>query len=790
MRYSDSDEPTKDEPSDAHVELALHLSQQQYTGRFGDPRAQIRRFIGDHYLAINANARVGSGSESLIYDRRKQPSEEGVEDELHGKADTDFRWWSLLENPSPWGTQQQLLWEVIQQLGIHGDAMVWNVPNGFGKTIWRIPIPMSLVTPLHPGYRRDMPYGGIRVNTLQWIGRNFSHPLAGVARQDGRFSFREIPIDRITLVAFPHPEARGDGYSPITAMERWAQILEGSEKAQANQYELGPNRKVMIPYSGTNPHPTTAELDAEQRKWERRWKDTDAGVIIVPPGTIEQGAQEITMDPETMQYGQTGEQYGRLIRAGHGVNDAVAGLVDGMTYGSVAAAMQAYVSNVLQPVLNLIAAEDTAAMKREEGPAFYIHHRAPKPHDPELEQRDKELELQKAQIAKDLPFVRVNQILKMLGLPKLPGMEGEIFMQDVNASQQQQAPPQKIPGQPTQGVANEVAQEVESKTPEMPRIMEAEKAQVKSLVRMENVQDEPAPVIAFDLDGTLAEYADYVPGVIGEPRREMIELAKLLHEAGVNIVVYTSRDEDEAVSTWLDIHGVPYCGINENIYAGPTASSKMLFDVLIDDRTISARTTEGIILQGVIAHLGSEEWAKRIGEAAKARKFNKRYGYLCVPITGKFGQKIKQLQGKINPDHLSGKGLEDELHITVLYGMVGGYEADIAKILSQVHQPQIVLNRALSVFGAGGPHDGATGEVAVVVELTGESLHSLHKICERSFAHIDSFPTYRPHITLGYIGEEYADHYRGMTCAGGGTKVDRLIYKHPGQPDLTIPLRG
>ena len=85
-----------------------------------------------------------------------------------------------------------------------------------------------------------------------------------------------------------------------------------------------------------------------------------------------------------MQYLQVAETFGPGTLAMHGVSKSVVGLQDGMTYGSIAAANNAFIEFTVQPVLNLLADEETSTVKAEEGPAFTVGLEADRAHDPEL----------------------------------------------------------------------------------------------------------------------------------------------------------------------------------------------------------------------------------------------------------------------------------------------------------------------------------------------------------------------------------------------------------------------
>ena len=803
MRYGDSEQEDKDDISDEQTELALSLSQQNFSGQGGNPRDEVDSLVGANYIAVHHKATVASGCEVVIRDKRVEPDDDDDDKAKHGKADPDFRWWNLLEEPNPWQTQKQMVYEIVQQLSVHGMSLVWNVKNGWGKTKWRMVLPRSLVTPFGPGRRSDMPYGGVHVNPNQWNG-GYGSILGRVFNSHG-WRERDVSFSDITFTAFPHPVLRGDGYSPATAMGRWLDIVARSEGEQINQLGRGSSRRILIPYDGPEQNPTTAQLNACQRKYEARFNNPESNVIVVPPGT---DPAQVDIDPETMRYIETGESMNRWILGLQGVSESII-MGDKATYGANAANHQAFSANVIQPLLDLIAAEDSATIKKEEGRAFYVQYYSPKVTDDELDDRRAERDLQKAQFISTLPYVKVNQVLTMLGLPKEEGAGGEKYIGEIEEQTgggggaqggggrggfgggQPPMPPQQPGGSgPMLPPGAQSPEGLDSDEKAVTRYESKTKSMFRESAMVVSDHGEHAPVIAFDLDGTLAHPTpQFVPGLIGEPIDEMIELTRLVRQAGCNVVVYTARNEDSAVAKWLDESGVPWCGINENPYVGPTTGgAKMLFDVLIDDRVTTARTTEGIILKGIVEHLHPEWGAKVVAQMQQSR-LSDRSGRLFAPITGKLAAAIRDIQETIDVSHLAGPGLESEPRISILEGMVGGYELDLPRILSQVKRPAFRLQPRTSVISHESHHEARHGQVAVVVELDGEELLSLHSVASRSFAHYSGGGNFAPHITLGYVREEFQGHYFDKPVKRSTGHVGSLVYRHQSSPDLVIPLR-
>jgi len=94
--------------------------------------------------------------------------------------------------------------------------------------------------------------------------------------------------------------------------------------------------------------------------------------------------------------------------------------------------------------------------------------------------------------------------------------------------------------------------------------------------------------VAVDLDGTLAEEKQpHDPDFIGLPRRGAKKWMKLLHEAGVRIIIFTVRNNPKLIETWMEEHGIPFDHINENPDQPPGSSGKVMADVYWDNRAFN-----------------------------------------------------------------------------------------------------------------------------------------------------------------------------------------------------------
>lgn len=787
MHYRDQTPQTgndKSGVSDDQALLAMSLSQQQYTGRGGNHSKEVEQFRGWNYIGITPICKMASRAKVHIYDDRIDVEEHLEDADVPGGiADPDFRWWKLFRRPSPWQTGRQLRYEAVQQLHIHGMAMIWNVKNGFGKTVARIPLPMALLQPLAPGFHKEMPDGGVRVQDLQWISRAMSLPSKLKQSHFHYMANRTISISDITLYAYPHPILRGDGYSPGTAGKSWLELIDAAETSQAEHYERGPTTKVLV----TPPSDTmtdNAALNGWQRKIDQRIRESDSGVIAIPHGQT----SSITVDPDAMAYGEAAQTYGPPVLALHGTNKAAAGLNDSMTYGSVAASMDFFGSVTVQSDLDLMADEDTATVQMEEGPAFTVGYDAPSYKDPELSEQ---------QISTDIAAgsITIGEVRKARGRKPFGDARDDLpagsdaakqwvtpdAKEEVEAASLQPAggvpmgggppTPKTDPTQP-QGKLGAPAGDIGSSAP-----------QKKSMLAI-SPASQPSPVIAVDLDGTLAVYDVFDEHSIGEPISESVEAVRLLSSAGMTIVIYTSRDNDSLVARWLHEHDIPFDAINANPWAS-SGDAKMMADVYLDDRAVSARSPSAAMLSDVLDRFTGTAWEQRIRSQIKRMHWDRKYSFLFLPVRDELAAHCRRAAGEIDAAHLTENGIEAELHITVLPQILPTSSFDFTDRMGLLSRPQFTLADHLTVFSG---KDG----FAVVIEATGPDMFRLRDNAEACFPHVKSeHPSYRPHVTLAYIQEQYASKYdrkpTGLPEVSASAAL--LTLRHPTEPDVILPLR-
>lgn len=132
------------------------------------------------------------------------------------------------------------------------------------------------------------------------------------------------------------------------------------------------------------------------------------------------------------------------------------------------------------------------------------------------------------------------------------------------------------------------------------------------------------------------------------------------------------------------------------------------------------------------------------------------YSYGCVMLYFDFPE-MEEIQSVISPHHIytevgdSTYGLEDEPHCTLLYGLHDEVtDEDVTKIIDRYTFYTHKLHK-LSLF-ENGRYD------VLKYTVSGDALHQINTEL-KAFPHTTSFPTYNPHLTIGYLSPGMGNKY-------------------------------
>ena len=104
---------------------------------------------------------------------------------------------------------------------------------------------------------------------------------------------------------------------------------------------------------------------------------------------------------------------------------------------------------------------------------------------------------------------------------------------------------------------------------------------------------------------------------------------------------------------------------------------------------------------------------------------------------------IKEDDVFVNPDDPA-FGREDEIHLTILYGIHTEDSDEVKKLISG-QKPFKVSLGPLSIFTTNDDFD------VVKVESTGTHIYRLHNLLEKNLEVTQNYPVYKPHVTIAYV---------------------------------------
>jgi 2'-5' RNA ligase len=115
-------------------------------------------------------------------------------------------------------------------------------------------------------------------------------------------------------------------------------------------------------------------------------------------------------------------------------------------------------------------------------------------------------------------------------------------------------------------------------------------------------------------------------------------------------------------------------------------------------------------------------------------------------------------------------GREDEMHCTVLYGIHDKRSTKVRQILKSFAPFDVKLGK-ISAFTAPEKFD------VLKVEVMGKKLHELHDYLKDNLEVTESFPEYKPHVTIAYLKKGKSEDFVGSNkFSGVSLHVDKVVF--------------
>ena len=774
--------------------VSLALRSNQFGQWSSDHTQEAKAFTGWNYLAIMAigrqaaravgsvyatgNKQVTTLRKSLIhkygFSLWKSYADQGAADTV----DSEENWIAALVNkPNPTQSASLFQWEFAQQLHLHGGCIIFNRPNRDGDRIaQRYIIPMALTQPVESGFYQKAPNGGIRIMPYAAGLGYFVHPMIRA------LTGCVIPAEWLSFPRYPHPVSRGDGKSPSDAAGPWIDTATMIDIARWRQLKRGPRPHGIVTVKGEEV--TNEQLDDIEARLNRKLGEDeyDQRVLAV--------SEDVTVNdnttPADMDYVNSFEQMGSATMAIHGIGKAAVGLTDNMTYGSLSAAIQQSASMV-QSDMDILAG-DYNQLAEDHGEQVETIYEVPAYNNPELIETQLQTDLQAG--------VRLGREWRaMRNLPPY----GD-WRDDARVTSQgfvlDTAPPGGKPQIPTTFGSEPIDQPVAEPADTAPSMT---KSLAKAYRKPGFVLDR-TPIIAVDLDGTLAEEFEGVfdPYVIGPPNPKVVSQVQEMAAAGCRIVVFTCRDNDDIVGQWLDQCGVPWDAINANP-EGFEGSGKVFAHAYWDNRGFNVKDGADAVMQSLpdceakrkyfdkypgalaeaIVTAPELEPSEPVDEKEPAHKF----GCVMLELPTSVCEAIRAEQDLIEPIALTGKGYCEKPHVTLLYGITG---MTLAEVVSEVRR----LDELEVSFGYASAFENPDASV-LKVEVESAALHEAHQTLKDCLPNVQTWPDYQPHATIAYLlpgCEECADLPRECGLTGKAARISHAIVSVDGQ-EARVPLR-
>jgi 2'-5' RNA ligase len=103
-----------------------------------------------------------------------------------------------------------------------------------------------------------------------------------------------------------------------------------------------------------------------------------------------------------------------------------------------------------------------------------------------------------------------------------------------------------------------------------------------------------------------------------------------------------------------------------------------------------------------------------------------------------------------------GMGIEEEVHITVFYGILDEDEDGTVKVLKDYKiRPFSVTLSTITAFQNKPEYD------VLKIDIESSELHKIHKLIDSHLDTKNDYPEYKPHLTLAYLKKGYVDKYIG-----------------------------
>lgn len=129
-------------------------------------------------------------------------------------------------------------------------------------------------------------------------------------------------------------------------------------------------------------------------------------------------------------------------------------------------------------------------------------------------------------------------------------------------------------------------------------------------------------------------------------------------------------------------------------------------------------------------------------------------------------------------------GREDEIHVTVLYGIHSDSPEKVRQILQGVQPFEIRLGKT-SAFTTNDRYD------VLKIDVFSDELRELNKVLRKNIVHSSTFRVYKPHVTISYLKNNCSDKYVGNSrFEGKSIWIKNLTFSSTNGTKSDLPLKS
>jgi len=342
---------------------------QIYRGDYGGPwtdnrRAQQDALRGEVYLAVKAvQSAVQGVTAQLTRLRTSGPLRRNKAFVLkslptgHAHANDEQRrpvltgpLVELFDRPNAADTLATFLTKWRVQQVTTGNVLVWGNPDRAGRVREMFVLPTSLCV-WQPLFTQEYPRGAWRVTSAGYTQAGL--PL-------GAGSGALIPAHQVTRFRdLAHPLYYWDGFSPLTGVSKWVDVIEAIDRSCWSTMQRGVRRGTLVVVPGITPEEAAEQ---QQRINASKGGPDNAGDTWIVGCTNPGATPPEVHDPDTareMDFQTSRQNYSALVMAALGVPPVVAGVKDGGGYAAYYAEMKRFRDWTLAPWLSAVAADLT-----------------------------------------------------------------------------------------------------------------------------------------------------------------------------------------------------------------------------------------------------------------------------------------------------------------------------------------------------------------------------------------------------------------------------------------------